>query len=133
MNVIPARAEHRRHIRKYAEGELPEDRCFYFRGKDGKLNLKAQNLMVFNQMAAGVDDATWLYHLQRGDYSRWFHEAIHDDALVATAKDIEATKQPSADDTRRRFRELIEKQYTMPASAPLPLPGTRAEPKSLEG
>ena len=33
-----------RHSRKYAEAELPEDRCFYFRGPDQKLNLRAQNL-----------------------------------------------------------------------------------------
>ncbi len=37
------RAERRRHRRKYAEGELRPDLCFYFRGPEGKLNLKAQN------------------------------------------------------------------------------------------
>ena len=30
----------RRHTRKYAEGELGEDRSFYFRGPDGRLNLR---------------------------------------------------------------------------------------------
>ena len=49
--------------RKYAEGELPPDRSFYFRGPDGKLNLRAQNLALFLQIADGVDDETWLHHL----------------------------------------------------------------------
>ncbi len=38
--------ERRRHRRKYAEGELGPDRSFYFRGPDGKLNLRAQNLQL---------------------------------------------------------------------------------------
>src|SRR5262245_12249648 len=56
-------SERRRHRRKYAEGALPPDQSFYFRGPEGKLNLRAQNLNIFLQMADGVDDDTWLYHL----------------------------------------------------------------------
>ena len=54
----------KRHARKYAEGELGEDRSFYFRGPEATLNLRAQNLSTFLQMAAGVDDRTWLHHLR---------------------------------------------------------------------
>lgn len=50
---IPARALRRRHLRKYAEGDLGADRSFYFPGRDGKLNLKAQNLIAFMQIADG--------------------------------------------------------------------------------
>lgn len=48
----------RRHVRKYAEGELGADRSFYFRGPDNSLNLRAHNLHIFLQMADGVDDRT---------------------------------------------------------------------------
>jgi hypothetical protein len=51
VRLVPGRLEHHRHSRKYAEGELPPDRSFYFRGADGKLNLRAQNLILFVQMA----------------------------------------------------------------------------------
>src|SRR5262249_51802469 len=44
--AIP-RSERRRHRRKYAEGELPPDLSFFFRGPEGKLNLRAQNLSMF--------------------------------------------------------------------------------------
>ena len=54
-----------RHIRKYAEGALGEDKSFYFRGPSNALNLRAQNLTIFMQMADGVDDETWLHHLER--------------------------------------------------------------------
>src|SRR5262249_41723047 len=57
-------------------GELPPDRSFYFRGPEGKLNLRCRNLAFFLEVAAGVDDDTLLYHLRHGDYSRWFRDAI---------------------------------------------------------
>src|SRR5262249_21649395 len=41
----------KRHVRKYAEGELGEDRSFYFRGPKGALNLRAHNLSTFLQLA----------------------------------------------------------------------------------
>ncbi len=42
IKVIPARLQLRRHVRKYAEGELEPERSFYFRGPEGKLNLRAK-------------------------------------------------------------------------------------------
>jgi hypothetical protein len=78
-----------RHSRKYAEAELPEDRSFYFRGADQKLNLRAQNLKLFVQIAAGIDDATWLHHLRRQDYSRWIREALKDESLANEVSKIE--------------------------------------------
>lgn len=110
FKVAPPKTERQRHHRKYAEGELPPERSFYFRGPEGKLNLRAQNLAVFNQMADGVDDETWNYHLRRGDYSDWFREAIKDDALAGEA---EAIERDPAGDTRARIREAIERQYTV--------------------
>ena len=43
-----------RHIPKYAEGALGEDKSFYFRRPTNTLNLRAQNLTLFMQMADGV-------------------------------------------------------------------------------
>ncbi len=110
-----AHADRRRHKRNYAHGELGEDRSFYFRGPEQKLNLRAQNLEVFLQLADGVDDETWLYHLGRGDYSRWLRERIKDETLAC---DIEKTERETALDPqagRKRIREAIEKSYTAPA------------------
>jgi hypothetical protein len=115
LRMVPSRAEHRRHNRKYAEGELPLDRSFYFRGPHGELNLRAQNLIVFLQMADGVDDDTWRYHLRRGDYSRWFTEGIKDEALAEEAKRIEAMTELSPEQSRALVRAAIERVYTLPA------------------
>ena len=115
--------ECQRHHRKYAEGELSADRSFYFHGPEEKLNLRAQNLISFLQLADGVDDATWEHHLRRGDYARWFRESIKDEALAATAERIADLPKVSARDSRQLIRTAVEQDYTLPASLPLPVPG----------
>jgi hypothetical protein len=108
--VVP-REERRRHRRKYAEGELPPDRSFYFRGPTGALNLRAQNLKLFLQIADGVDQATWRHHFENGDVSRWLRDAIKDPELAEQVATL-ATERPPADAARRRVRALIEARYT---------------------
>lgn len=121
IKVHPCRMERQRHRRKYAVGELPPDRSFYFRGPDGRMNLRAQNLMLFLQLSDGVDDETWEYHLHQGDYSRWFREAIKDENLAEAAARIEQQPAP-AGDSRARIRHAVEQGYTLPAS-PMPVAG----------
>jgi hydroxymethylpyrimidine pyrophosphatase-like HAD family hydrolase len=130
LHVAPGKTERRRHSRKYAEGELPPDRSFYFRGPEGKLNLRAQNLLLFLQLAAGLDDETWTYHLRQGDYSRWFREAIKDDDLAEAAGRVEEMSGITPEESRRLIREAVEQKYTAPAPQPLPVPGTDTEPKA---
>jgi phosphoglycolate phosphatase-like HAD superfamily hydrolase len=115
LRTIVPRSEHRRHVRKYAEGELAPERSFYFRGPDAKLNLRAHNLQLFVQMATGVDDATWMHHLRQGDYSQWFREAIKDEGLADEAAAVETDGRVTAAASRERIRLLIEERYTAPA------------------
>jgi HAD superfamily hydrolase (TIGR01484 family) len=129
LQIVPGRGVHRRHSRKYAEGELPPERSFYFRGEEGKLNLRAQNLILFMQLADGVDDATWMYHLRRGEYSRWFREGIKDEALAAEAATMERQKDVSPAESRAFIKKVIEQTYTLPASPPLPIAGTPSAPR----
>lgn len=111
-----SRMERRRHRRKYAEGELPPERSFYFRGPEGKLNLRAQNLIMFRQLADGVDDETWLHHLRNGDYSRWMETAIKDRSLAQVVHEVEDMPDVSAHDSRQRVASAIEERYTLPAT-----------------
>jgi HAD superfamily hydrolase (TIGR01484 family) len=110
----PPKSERKRHVRKYAAGELRPDKSFYFRGKDARLNLRAQNLQVFLQLADGVDDETWVHHLRQGDYSRWMRDAIRDEALAAEVEQVERS-HPDPAESRRRIRTLVEDRYTAPA------------------
>jgi HAD superfamily hydrolase (TIGR01484 family) len=117
VTVTKPKERQKRHARKYAEGELGEDRSFYFRGPEAALNLRAQNLSTFLQMAAGVDDKTWLHHLRAGEYSRWFRQAIKDDDLASEAQAIESNNSLSARDSRGRIKDMIDRRYTAPSKA----------------
>ena len=115
IRTEPPRSEHRRHVRKYATGELGEDKSFYFRGPAGRLNLRAQNLALFVQLAEGVDDETWLHHLQGKDYSRWFREAIKDEELAAEAAHVEEDASLPPRESRTLIKAAIERRYTLPS------------------
>jgi len=116
VRIAPPRAEHKRHVRKYAEGELAPERSFYFRGPDGRLNLRAQNLRLFLQVADGVDDETWLFHLRRHDYSHWIREELKDpelaDDVAAVEETAEVTTTVPASESRARVRTAVEDRYT---------------------
>jgi hypothetical protein len=113
IRVEPPRHERIRHSRKYAEGNLGNARSFYFRGREGKLNLRAHNLMLFMQLGDGVDDETWQHHREQGDYSTWFREEVKDDQLAAEAEVIERSDMTAAE-SRAAIRAAVEKRYTVP-------------------
>jgi hypothetical protein len=66
-------------------------------------------------MASGVDDKTWLHHLQAGEYSRWFRNAIKDEDLAEEARSIETDATLSARESRARIKDIIDRRYTAPA------------------
>lgn len=115
VSIEPYRgtAERIRHLRKYAEGNL-RWHSFYFRGPAGRHNLRAQNLALFCQIAEGIDEETWTYHLRRGDYSRWFRDVIKDNRLAEEARRIERRADLSPQQARTLIRELINSRYTLP-------------------
>jgi HAD superfamily hydrolase (TIGR01484 family) len=118
LHTRKPRTERKRHLRKYAAGNLGAERSFYFRGAEGKLNLKASNLFMFLQIADGVDDDTWDFHRRKGDYSQWVRERIKDNQLADELAEIEADQEAQPRDTRAAVRAAIEARYTLPADAP---------------
>ncbi|MBV9519913.1 MAG: HAD family hydrolase [Hyphomicrobiales bacterium] len=112
---LPKR-ELQRHKRKYAKGDLGEDKSFYFRGPNGQLNLRAQNLSLFLQLADGVDDETFAYHAERRDYSAWFRESIKDEELARAVAEIESSDEEDLRKKRAEIRVAVESRYTAPAT-----------------
>jgi hypothetical protein len=84
------------------------------------LNLRAHNLILFLELAEGVDDETWLHHLRQGDYSRWFREKIGDKRLARDAEQIEAGRKLSARESRTQMREAVKRHYTLSDNPSLP-------------
>jgi hypothetical protein len=113
VDIIPGAAERIRHHRKYAEGNM-RHRSFFFRGPDNRHNLRAHNLAIFAQVADGIDEKTWLFHLHRGHYSHWFRHSVKDRYLAEQAEQIERRRDLSPDETRKLIRSLIDARYTLP-------------------
>jgi len=113
VRLRPGSVDYARHQRKYAKGDMEED-AFFFRGPKRRLNLRAQNLIIFCQIAEGIDDETWLYHLERGDYSKWIANAVQDKELAKQIEQIE-TRGLSARASREQVVEAISKAYTAAA------------------
>lgn len=114
MEAIRGKTDRERRRRKYMQGELEPQLVFYFRGRESKLNLKAQNLKIFMQKAAGVDDDTWLFHLRKGDYSDWVNRAMRNDDLAETIRAVEQDQSLDAKASREKIAKAIEAEYAPP-------------------
>lgn len=112
MRVLRGKAERLRHIRKYAVGDL-KGASFWFRGPRQAHNLSASNLNLFCHIGRGIDQETWLFHLRRGDYSRWIRDAVKDDDLAKLVQQIEQSNNLSPQDTRDCICDAIEARYTL--------------------
>ena len=106
------RVQHRRHLRKYTEGELPTDRSFFFRGPTASLNLRAANLVRFVELAEGVDEVTWAFHLGRGEYSAWVREMIKDPELADEIAAVERAGLPAAA-SRAQILAALRQRYAV--------------------
>ena len=115
IKTEPSRTEHHRHKRKYAEGKLEEERMFRFRGPDGKVNLPADNLIHFVQLAEGIDADTWEFHRHRNDYSRWFRSSLHDEEMAAEIEGLENEMSLDESASRQKIKDVILQKYTAPA------------------
>ncbi|CCD38955.1 unnamed protein product [Candidatus Paraburkholderia kirkii UZHbot1] len=120
VRVEPAKTQRRRHVCKYATGMLIPERSFYFRGPENRLKLRAGNLTLFLELAEGVDEDTWQFHLRRGDYSTWFRDVIGDAQLVDETSLIERDMHLSAKDSVNAIRKLVQVRYTQPENSVLP-------------
>jgi HAD superfamily hydrolase (TIGR01484 family) len=102
-----------RHKRKYSTGDMGPD-SFIFTGPENKLKLRANNLQTFVEIAQGVDDDTWMYHLKQHDYSQWIRHSVNDDTLSEQVERVETAEQDPAL-SRSSIAKLIQLHYTGPA------------------
>ncbi len=113
LRSIPGIGDRRRHRLKYAQGHLGEDTSFYFHGREGKLNLRAHNLILFLDMGDGVDEETWEFHRRRGDYSAWIRDKVKDSALANEVAAVEAS-DAAVKRARAQVRNAVQRRYTAP-------------------
>jgi hypothetical protein len=97
-------------VRKYAMGDMAYN-SFVFTGPQSKLQLKSHNLMMVVQLAEGIDDDTWLYHLERNDYKNWVDGCIHDQSPAELIEQT-AKQDPDVSISKRIILGYIKEKYT---------------------
>ena len=105
---LPAQLQ-QRHKKKYAQGDMSYN-SFIFTGPDNKMHLKANNLMLFAHIAEGIDAETWLFHLHRKDFSRWFRDSVHDEELAKVGEEAERISDMEA--SKKHILSYITTKYT---------------------
>lgn len=118
--AIPVRVqaplqEHRRHLGKYAVGDVGEWHSFYFRGPDGKGNLRARNVWEFAHISSDVDDKTWEHHLRAHDYSKWLRDVIKDGELALQVEKIEGDMHSKPAESRADICRMLLSRYVVPS------------------
>ncbi|MGV3483075.1 MAG: HAD-IIB family hydrolase [Planctomycetaceae bacterium] len=111
FTLVVSHAEQQRHLHSCWEGEVDDTQQFIFRGGESKLKLAAPNLKQFIHIAGGVDDDTWNYHLQRGDYSRWLRDVIRVEELADKVESIERSRETDAGHTRKLIFDHIQERF----------------------
>ncbi|WNG48042.1 HAD family phosphatase [Archangium minus] len=114
LRIPPGRAERLSRLHGHVEGDLGSG-SFVFRGPEGTLHLRVNNLSSFCQAAEGVDEQVWLFHLWHGDFSRWIRNVLRDDELAREISSIERRYELPAAESRRRVRGAIAHRYALPA------------------
>jgi hydroxymethylpyrimidine pyrophosphatase-like HAD family hydrolase len=103
--AAPRMTSHVRHLRKYTEGQLPDERRFFFRTPDGRLAATAESLGGFLHAVSRVGEDVLRFHATRGDFSRWLLDVLTDRELGRQLAKIE---RRWARDEIRDLRHAIE-------------------------
>jgi HAD superfamily hydrolase (TIGR01484 family) len=107
---LTTRHRRRRHTTKMLAGDVGEDQRLAITGPDGALSFEVRNLAEMVRIAEGVDAATWSYHRDRHDWSRWVRDVLGDDELADAIETVES-KDLDANAGRRALHEEVALRY----------------------
>ena len=108
---LQSESDAQRHRHSLFEGEMDEEHQFIFRGAKNQFSLRAANLKRFIELASGLDDETWTFHLERNDYSNWIDHVIKDYGLAKEIREIETKSELAPADSREAVKHTIEERF----------------------
>jgi hydroxymethylpyrimidine pyrophosphatase-like HAD family hydrolase len=112
FTLSPRQTPHVRHLRKYADSQVPPDQRFLFRGPDGHIVATADTLNAFRDAVAAAPEGVLAHHAGRGDFSRWVVDLFGDRTLGQQIRKLEARwTRGEIRNLRPRLRELVALRY----------------------
>lgn len=103
---------HVRHLHKYADGEVPVEKGFTFRGSHGELGTHVTSLRGFMQALGKTSADSFLHHAAHRDFSRWVRDVFQDRSLSHSMRKIEErSRQDTWQSARGAMRELLALRY----------------------
>ena len=105
--------QHVRHWHKYADSHLPPDSMFRFRNDLGLTGARADNLATFRRELLLCGPAVLEHHAAHNDFSNWLANAIHDEKLASSARELEerSLTDGTFEALRHALVEAIEIRY----------------------
>ncbi len=95
--------------------QTPHEKTFHFYVAVHKpLNVFAYGLMDFSKKIQSVDPTSLEFHLQRGDFEKWFSSI--GDAELAKKMALLKTTNLSGEQLREKLKEIVEKRCTVLAT-----------------
>jgi hypothetical protein len=104
------RVPHIRHLYKYLDTPLPEDKHFHFRDEQSFLGLEAANLLEFLQCLRDLPVESLAYHQARGDFAAWTDHALGDRVLADHLRKL-AQRPLAGRSLRRALVRRVEAHY----------------------
>jgi hypothetical protein len=109
------RCGHVRHWHKYLSAELPPERQFYLRTREGPTGRSAAGVEQLYHEIEHASAAVLTHHLGEGDFSRWIAGVLSDSALATALRAIETAwcegDRASVEPFRLRLLAAIDDRY----------------------
>lgn len=103
---------HVRHVKKYADSQVPPARRFFFRDHQGRVVAAAESLHGFRHAVVAVPGDVLGYHAARGDFSRWVLDVFADRELARQLeKSVARWRRGEIPDLGRAIDRLILNRY----------------------
>lgn len=103
---------HVRHVKKYADSQVPPAQRFFFRNHDGRVVAAAESLHGFRHAVVAVPGDVLGYHAARGDFSRWVLDVFADRELARQLdKSVARWRRGEIPDLGRTIDRLILNRY----------------------
>ena len=107
--------QHTRHVRKYVDTLLADDRAFFFQHAGDTRPAIAHSIREFAAAVAAVPVASLAQHLEAGDFSRWVCDVIGDAVLAAGLRKLETVVRDGGRPSRAEILAQIGARYHLGA------------------